>query len=175
MKLAHVTQHPDRPWVPLSASSSATGSSRSSPWMCTMKWTGEKMMQVSEKGPATKSQDPVNQGRDCCSEATGVPVTHDPAPIHPWAALSCQQPAASLPTRHWGSSCSGCLPLWLSPQPRSTPTLYHSSLATARFQPKLWVWPGGPCLVVLSVGGPHWAWPSFCVRGDPASCHTGPV
>lgn len=48
-----------------------------------------------------------------------------------------------------------CLPLWLSPQPCSTPPPPHpasSFLATARFQPKLWVWPGGPCLVVFVSG-----------------------
>lgn len=60
MRLAHITRHPDRPWVPLSASSSATGFLRNLPWMCMMRWIGEKMMLVSGKRSAVKSKDTVD-------------------------------------------------------------------------------------------------------------------
>lgn len=44
--------------------------------MCMMRWTGEKMMLVSGKGPAAKGKDPVSQGKRVLLRGTGVSPCH---------------------------------------------------------------------------------------------------
>lgn len=120
--------------------------------MCMTKWTGEKMMQVREKGPATKSQDPVNQGRGCCSEATGVPVTHDPLPHTPLG--SAKLSAASRLSTH---QALGLILLWLPPTLAVSSAMLHPYPAS--------LLPGHSQIPTQTLGLAWWALPCCVVSG----------